>query len=86
MIAVLIFFLRQCVCICNSSALASLNKIKSSIPTFTQMAGVAPVPGDAFGAPACLRISYAASMATLEEALNRIEAALAPGRFTRPGP
>ena len=49
------------------------------------MAGVAPVPGDAFGAPACLRISYAASMATLEEALNRIEAALAPGRFTRPG-
>lgn len=37
---------------------------------------VALVPGDAFGAPDCVRISYAASMETLGEALDRIEAAL----------
>jgi hypothetical protein len=43
---------------------------------------VAVVPGDAFGAPACIRISYAASMDTLEAALDRITAALAPHKFT----
>ncbi len=39
--------------------------------------GVALVPGSAFGAPAHLRISFAASRATLDEALNRIEKFLA---------
>ncbi|NTW10960.1 MAG: aminotransferase class I/II-fold pyridoxal phosphate-dependent enzyme, partial [Chlorobiaceae bacterium] len=33
---------------------------------------VATVPGDAFGAPENLRLSYAASIASLEEAVNRI--------------
>jgi len=36
-------------------------------------AGVALVPGSAFGAPGHLRISFAASRETLDEALNRIE-------------
>lgn len=36
---------------------------------------VATVPGDAFGAPENLRLSYAASIAELEEAVNRIRKA-----------
>lgn len=44
---------------------------------------VALVPGDAFGAPTCIRISYAASLETLGQALDRITAALAPENFTR---
>jgi aspartate aminotransferase len=35
--------------------------------------GVAVVPGSAFGAPAHLRISFAAAMETLTKALARIE-------------
>ena len=50
-----------------------------------ETANVALVPGDAFGAPSCIRISYAASMETLEKALDRVAAALAPGNFTRAG-
>ncbi len=38
---------------------------------------VALVPGEAFGAPGGLRLSYAASMADLKEALQRIEQGLA---------
>ena len=44
---------------------------------------VALVPGSAFGVPECLRISYAASEATLEDALTRIEACLDPKVFTQ---
>ena len=47
-----------------------------------QEANVALVPGDAFGAPGCIRISYAASLETLGEALDRMAAALKPDRFT----
>ncbi len=39
-------------------------------------AGVALVPGSAFGAPGCMRISFATSMEVLEEAMNRLDAAL----------
>jgi aspartate aminotransferase len=39
-------------------------------------AGVAMVPGTAFGAPGYLRLSYATSMANLEECIRRIRAAL----------
>ena len=39
-------------------------------------ANVATVTGDAFGAPTCIRISYAASEAQLREAIKRIEEAL----------
>jgi len=48
-----------------------------------EKANVALVPGDAFGAPTGIRISYAASMETLTKALDRLEAALAPANFTR---
>ena len=39
-------------------------------------AKVALVTGNAFGSPACLRISYAASMEELKEAMDRISQAL----------
>lgn len=45
---------------------------------------VALVPGDAFGAPACLRLSYAASLETLQKGLDRIEAALTSAALHRP--
>ncbi len=40
-------------------------------------AGVAVVPGSAFGAPGCMRLSYATSMELLEESLSRMTKALA---------
>ena len=39
-------------------------------------ARVGLVPGDAFGNPECIRISYAASEETLTEAMKRIKAAV----------
>ena len=42
-------------------------------------AGVAVVPGSGFGAPGHMRISFACSMATLEDALGRIERVLTAG-------
>ena len=39
-------------------------------------ASVAVVPGSAFGAPGCLRLSYATSMAILKQALAQIQAVL----------
>jgi aspartate aminotransferase len=39
-------------------------------------ANIATVTGDAFGAPSCIRISYAASEAQLREAIGRIKAVL----------
>jgi len=41
-----------------------------------ETAGVSTVPGSAFGTPGHLRISYAASMAHLQEAVGRIKAAV----------
>jgi aspartate aminotransferase len=40
-------------------------------------AGVAMVPGTAFGAPGHLRLSFATSMENLQTCVRRIEAALA---------
>lgn len=42
---------------------------------FLEQARVALVPGDAFGSPKCLRISYASSEDQLKEALKRIKEA-----------
>jgi len=39
-------------------------------------AGVALVPGSAFGAPGCMRLSFATSMSTLESAIERLKKAL----------
>ena len=40
-------------------------------------AGVAVVPGSAFGAPGYIRLSFAAATETLKDALGRIQRALA---------
>ena len=50
-----------------------INNADEFVKYLVEKANVATVPGDAFGAPTCVRISYAASMQTLEEAMNRIE-------------
>ncbi|BBL74387.1 pyridoxal phosphate-dependent aminotransferase [Methylomagnum ishizawai] len=42
-----------------------------------EQGGVAVVPGSAFGAPGCMRLSIATSLANLEKALGRIKQALA---------
>ena len=44
---------------------------------------MAVVPGEAFGAPSCIRISYAMDMATLEEAMDRISRSLDSSIYTR---
>jgi aspartate aminotransferase len=43
---------------------------------FLQKAGVALVPGSAFGAPGYLRVSFATSMAILKDALGRLKEAI----------
>jgi aspartate aminotransferase len=48
-------------------------------------AGVAVVPGSGFGAPDHVRISFACSMETLEDAVGRIERALAASAARRTG-
>ena len=67
-----------------SSALSRFADISSWQHEFRYLlekALVAVVPGDAFGAPDCLRMSYAASLEMLEKAMDRIEAALKPENF-----
>jgi aspartate aminotransferase len=46
-------------------------------------AGVAVVPGTGFGAPGHIRLSFACSMATLEDALERMRRCLAGGTTNR---
>jgi aspartate aminotransferase len=46
-------------------------------------AGVAVVPGSGFGAPGHIRISFACSMETLEDALRRIGRAVATGTIAK---
>ena len=41
-----------------------------------ERAGVSTVPGSAFGAPGHLRLSFAASMDYLEDAIGRIKTAI----------
>jgi len=43
---------------------------------FLEKAEVAMVPGSAFGAPGCMRISFATSMENLEKSMERIKSAL----------
>jgi len=44
---------------------------------FLEEAEVAMVPGSAFGAPGCMRISFATSMEKLEASMERIKRVLA---------
>ena len=63
-----------------NEAIASLNDVNDDIELaefFLQKAGVALVPGSAFGAPGYLRLSFATSMEVLETALRRLKRALA---------
>jgi aspartate aminotransferase len=46
-------------------------------------AGVAVVPGSGFGAPNHMRVSFASSMETLKDALNRIAVAVSPALAKR---
>jgi aspartate aminotransferase len=43
---------------------------------FIENAGVAMVPGSAFGAPGCMRITFATSMENLQDAMNRLKNAI----------
>ncbi|HET6563764.1 MAG TPA: pyridoxal phosphate-dependent aminotransferase [Xanthomonadales bacterium] len=54
----------------------SLNNDVELAEWLMESAGVSTVPGSAFGAPGHLRLSYAASMKYLEDAINRIRTAV----------
>tara|TARA_R110001606_G_scaffold111327_2_gene237782 strand:+ start:18912 stop:20102 length:1191 start_codon:yes stop_codon:yes gene_type:complete len=63
-----------------SQAIADMDGVESCTDLAAQLletAEVALVPGSAFGAPGCLRLSFAVGMDTLKEAIRRIEQALA---------
>jgi aspartate aminotransferase len=49
-----------------------INDAQDFCSLMLEEAGVAMVPGDAFGAPGCIRLSYAADGPILEEAVRRI--------------
>ena len=62
-----------------SGAIARLDGVDDDVTLseyLIEKAGVALVPGSAFGAPGYVRLSYATSMANLEKALERIAGAL----------
>jgi aspartate aminotransferase len=62
-----------------SQAIARMDGVDSCTDLAARLletAEVALVPGSAFGAPGCLRLSFAVGLDTLEEAIRRIEQAL----------
>ena len=62
-----------------SGAIADMDGVESCTDLaalLLETAEVALVPGSAFGAPGCLRLSFAVGMDTLVEAISRIEKAL----------
>lgn len=62
-----------------SPVIAGLDAVGNDVELaefFLQKAGVALVPGSAFGAPGHLRLSFATSMEILDDALGRMEKAL----------
>ena len=54
----------------------ALNSGTDALRILLDAAGVALVPGDAFGDDHYMRISYASSMAELEDGLGRIDTAV----------
>jgi len=63
----------------DMSGVMKSKKLKDDITMaewFLEQTGCAMVPGSAFGAPGCMRISFATSMKVLEDAMNRLERAL----------
>lgn len=61
----------------SAPAFGAIPDVDALCRYLVEAANVALVPGDAFGAPSCIRISYAASLETLKEAMDRVERALA---------
>jgi len=62
------------------AVIARLDGVKDDVALgeyLIEQAGVAAVPGSAFGAPGYLRISFATSMENLDKALRQMQAALA---------
>ncbi len=62
-----------------SGAIAEMDGVSSCTELATRLleeAGVALVPGSAFGAPGCLRLSFAVGLDTLKDAVSRIEKVL----------
>ena len=65
-----------------SEAIRGLNSVDDDIGLGEHLlneAGVALVPGSAFGGAGCMRLSYATSNANLENALDRIGGVLGTG-------
>ena len=63
-----------------SEAIANMDGVETDTDLaalLLETAEVALVPGSAFGAPGCMRLSFAVGMDTLKEAVSRIEKALA---------
>ncbi len=58
-------------------SMAGINNDIELAEFFLEHAEVAMVPGSAFGAPGCMRISYATSMEKLEASMQRIKKSLA---------
>ena len=56
---------------------ANLNDDIQLTEYLLEHAGVAGVPGSAFGAPGCMRFSYATSMEVLKGAMTRLQESLA---------
>ena len=53
-----------------------MNSAEALAEVLLEEAGVVVVPGDAFGASSCIRLSYACGEATLREGLDRMKRAL----------
>ena len=59
-----------------NNAIKRIKKISNDIELaefFLEEAGVAMVPGSAFGAPGCMRISFATNMENIKEGIKRIK-------------
>ena len=62
--------------ICSVSQKAAVAALTGPCPRLLSEAGVALVPGDAFGAPDCIRFSYAVADDVLMDALARVRKVL----------
>ena len=59
-----------------NNTIKRIKKISNDIELaefFLEEAGVAMVPGSAFGAPGCMRISFATNMENIKEGIKRIK-------------
>ena len=66
----------------RAQCIAKLHWLRLRCRYILERGQVALVPGDAFGAPQCVRMSYATSLEQLGAALDRLEAVLQPSQFS----